>query len=52
MDKDSFDPRTFFYLHDLDGNGYWDEHELNALFQKELDKVYNETDPNDDPRER
>lgn len=35
-----FNPKTFFYLHDLDGNGYWDEHEVNALFLKELDKIY------------
>ncbi|EYC24464.1 hypothetical protein Y032_0013g1918 [Ancylostoma ceylanicum] len=52
MDKDSFDPRTFFALHDLNGDGYWNADELEALFQKELEKVYNETDPDDDPRER
>ncbi|PIO77756.1 EF hand [Teladorsagia circumcincta] len=52
MDKDNFDPRTFFALHDLNGDGYWNADELEALFQKELEKVYNETDPDDDPRER
>ncbi|KAK5984410.1 NUCB1 [Trichostrongylus colubriformis] len=52
MDKDNFDPRTFFNLHDLNGDGFWNADELEALFQKELDKVYNETDPDDDPRER
>ncbi|BES98595.1 Nucleobindin [Nesidiocoris tenuis] len=35
-----FNPKAFFYLHDLDGNGYWDEQEVNALFLKELDKIY------------
>ncbi|KAK6031166.1 EF hand [Ostertagia ostertagi] len=52
MDKDNFDPRTFFALHDLNGDGFWNADELEALFQKELEKVYNETDPDDDPRER
>lgn len=52
MDKDNFDPRTFFALHDLNGDGYWNAEELEALFLKELGKVYNETDPDDDPRER
>ncbi|KJH44129.1 hypothetical protein DICVIV_09846 [Dictyocaulus viviparus] len=52
MDKDSFNPRTFFALHDLNGDGYWNEDELEALFQVELEKVYNETNPDDDPRER
>ncbi|CAJ0610220.1 unnamed protein product [Cylicocyclus nassatus] len=52
MDKDNFDPRTFFALHDLNGDGYWNADELEALFQKELEKLYNETNPDDDPRER
>ena len=53
MEGNEFDPKTFFALHDLDGNGYWDEMEIEALFQRELDKVYNESTPNeDDMRER
>ncbi|VDP16981.1 unnamed protein product [Heligmosomoides polygyrus] len=52
MDKDNFDPRTFFALHDLNGDGYWNAEELEALFQKELEKMYNDTNPDDDPRER
>jgi hypothetical protein len=52
MDKDNFDPKTFFALHDLNGDGLWNEDELEALFQIELEKVYNETNPDDDPRER
>lgn len=52
MDKDNFDPRTFFALHDLNGDGMWSIEELEALFQTELDKVYNDTNPDDDPRER
>uniref|UniRef100_A0A1I7ST02 EF-hand domain-containing protein n=1 Tax=Bursaphelenchus xylophilus TaxID=6326 RepID=A0A1I7ST02_BURXY len=52
MEKDNFDPRTFFALHDLNGDGYWNDDELEALFQIELSKLYNETDPDDDPREK
>ncbi|CAD6184999.1 unnamed protein product [Caenorhabditis auriculariae] len=52
LDKDSFNPRTFFALHDLNGDGYWNDIELEALFQLELEKMYNDTNPDDDPRER
>lgn len=52
MDKQAFDPRSFFALHDLNGDGFWSEEELEALFQLELEKVYNETNPDDDPKER
>ena len=52
MDKENFDARTFFALHDLNGDGFWSESELEALFQIELQKVYNDTNPDDDPRER
>jgi hypothetical protein len=52
MKGNEFDPKTFFNLHDLDGNGQWDEMELEALFQNELDKMYNSTNPEDDMRER
>lgn len=36
----------------MNGDGYWNDDELEALFQIELEKVYNETDPDDDPKER
>jgi nucleobindin len=39
-------------LADLDGNGYWDADEVKALFQKELDKMYDPNAPEDDMRER
>lgn len=52
MDKESYDPKTFFRYHDLNGDGFWSEDELEALFQIELEKVYNETNPDDDPKER
>lgn len=41
-----------FFLVDLDGNGYWDEMEVKALFKKELDKMYDPNAPEDDINER
>ena len=52
MNSEDFDPKTFFHLHDLDGNGYWDENEVKALFQKQLDKMYDPNAPEDDLNER
>ncbi|XP_011865542.1 PREDICTED: nucleobindin-2 isoform X2 [Vollenhovia emeryi] len=52
MEAQEFDPKTFFYLHDLDGNGFWDQDEVKALFLKELDKLYTEGAPEDDTYER
>merc|ERR1719462_646135 len=52
MDPQDFDPRTFFAMHDLDGNGQWDENEVRVLFKKELDKAYDPNAPEDDMRER
>lgn len=39
-------------MHDLDGNNFWDQTEVKALFVKELDKVYQSGLPEDDMRER
>jgi len=52
MDNQEFNPRTFFHLHDLDGNGFWDPDEVKALFLKELDKMYTPGAAEDDMRER
>ncbi|XP_069953783.1 nucleobindin-2 isoform X2 [Cherax quadricarinatus] len=52
MQPEDFDPKTFFHLHDLDGNGFWDEMEVKALFKKELDKMYDPNAPEDDINER
>ncbi|XP_011145754.1 nucleobindin-2 isoform X2 [Harpegnathos saltator] len=52
MENQEFNPKTFFYLHDLDGNGFWDQDEVKALFLKELDKIYSEGSPEDDIYER
>lgn len=50
--QQDFDPKTFFMLHDIDGNGLWDQEEVKALFIKELDKMYQAGAPEDDMRER
>ncbi|XP_058607796.1 nucleobindin-2b [Onychostoma macrolepis] len=48
LDPNDFDPKTFFNLHDTNGDGYFDEQELEALFTKELEKVYDPTHEEDD----
>lgn len=52
LEEDQFNPNTFFQLHDTDSDGFLNEFEIEALFQIELDKIYNTTDPNYDPKER
>lgn len=52
MEANDFDPKKFFMMHDVDGNGFWDEMEVKALFKTELDKVYQQGLPEDDMRER
>jgi len=52
MDAKDWDPKTFFAMHDLDGNGQWDETEVRILFKKELDKAYDPNNPEDDMKER
>ncbi|VDK44598.1 unnamed protein product [Anisakis simplex] len=52
LEKDNYDPRTFFALHDLNGDGFWSTDELDTLFESELQKLYNETDPDDDQLEK
>ncbi|KAM7415088.1 hypothetical protein PAMA_019763 [Pampus argenteus] len=48
LDPADFDPKTFFKLHDSNGDGVFDESELEALFTKELEKVYNPNNEEDD----
>ncbi|XP_059191331.1 nucleobindin-2-like [Centropristis striata] len=48
MDPENFDPKTFFKMHDSNGDGFFDESELEALFTKELEKVYNPENEEDD----
>ncbi|TTR52332.1 Nucleobindin-2 [Bagarius yarrelli] len=48
LDPDDFDPKTFFNLHDANGDGFFDEQELESLFTKELEKIYDPTNEEDD----
>ncbi|XP_066540739.1 nucleobindin-2b [Hoplias malabaricus] len=48
LDPDDFEPKTFFNLHDTNGDGYFDEQELEALFTKELEKLYDPKREEDD----
>ena len=52
LDPNEFQPRTFFKMHDINGDGFLDEEEIEALFQKELDQVYDPNSPEDDMNER
>ncbi|XP_077592782.1 nucleobindin-2-like [Stigmatopora nigra] len=47
LDPDDFDPKTFFKMHDNNGDGFFDENELEALFTKELEKVYDSKNDED-----
>ncbi|XP_076116084.1 nucleobindin-2-like isoform X1 [Mytilus galloprovincialis] len=52
LDPNDFEPKTFFQMHDINGDGFLDEEEIEALFQKELDQVYDPNAPEDDMNER
>ncbi|CAH2325440.1 nucleobindin-2 isoform X1 [Pelobates cultripes] len=48
LDPTDFNPKTFFKLHDTNSDGFLDEQELEALFTKELEKVYDPKNEEDD----
>ncbi|XP_063798534.1 nucleobindin-2-like isoform X2 [Pseudophryne corroboree] len=48
LDPNDFNAKTFFNLHDTNGDGILDEQELEALFTKELEKVYDPKNEEDD----
>ncbi|KAM6451990.1 nucleobindin-1 isoform 1-T3 [Liasis olivaceus] len=48
LDPSEFNPKTFFKLHDTNSDGVLDEQELEALFTKELEKVYDPRNEEDD----
>ena len=47
MRAEDWNPKTFFAMHDLNGDNFWDEDEIRVLFRKELDKGNLFTLPND-----
>lgn len=40
FDKESFNPKTFFKLHDLNGDNEWDPFELEAVFEREVEALF------------
>uniref|UniRef100_A0A8C6SIR6 Nucleobindin 2a n=1 Tax=Neogobius melanostomus TaxID=47308 RepID=A0A8C6SIR6_9GOBI len=48
LDPEDFDPKTFFNIHDTNGDGFFDDQELEALFTKELEKIYDPANEEDD----
>lgn len=52
MNKDNFNIRTFFNLHDLDDNGFLDEYEVKILVENEVLSKYDTTAPDFDPHEK
>lgn len=51
MPRQEFDPKVFFQMHDLNGDGFLDQEEVEALLSIEVRKLYNEKDPNFDRNE-
>ncbi|XP_072047948.1 nucleobindin-2-like isoform X2 [Amphiura filiformis] len=47
LDPNDFNPKTFFALHDTNGDKKLDMFELEALFIKEVDKIYKDADEAD-----
>lgn len=51
LNPEDFDPKTFFKLHDINGDNVLDPTEVEALFTKEIAKMYDPNNPEDDMRE-
>ncbi|KFM74056.1 Nucleobindin-1, partial [Stegodyphus mimosarum] len=51
MPKEEFNPRTFFAMHDVNGDGHLDVEEVEAILLPEVKKLYNPNNEEDDPAE-
>lgn len=52
MQGNEFDPRVFFAMHDVNGDGYLDEQEVEAILSLEIKKMYDpQNNIEDDPQE-
>ncbi|XP_022256961.1 nucleobindin-2-like [Limulus polyphemus] len=51
MPREEFDPRVFFFNADINGDGYLDEDEVEAILSLEVRKMYDPNNPEDDPVE-
>ncbi|CAH0386466.1 unnamed protein product [Bemisia tabaci] len=52
MNFQDFNPTLFFRLHDMNNDGALDEHEVKALFIREISTLYKKEDPDFDPAEK
>lgn len=52
MNRENFNVKTFFHLHDLDGNGFLDEYETKVLLENEVLDAYDPAAPDFDPKVR
>jgi len=52
MRGEVFEPKAFFALHDINGDGAWDAEEVEALFEHELKKMYDKEATEDDMLEK
>ncbi|XP_013780091.1 nucleobindin-2-like isoform X2 [Limulus polyphemus] len=48
MPREEFDPKVFFSMHDINGDGYLDEDEVEAILNLEVKKMYDPNNPEDD----
>ncbi|XP_035218489.1 nucleobindin-2-like isoform X2 [Stegodyphus dumicola] len=51
MPREEFNPRTFFAMHDVNGDGHLDVEEVEAILLPEVKKLYNPNNEEDDPAE-
>ena len=51
MQKVNFKSSSLIYFLDINGDGFIDAYELEAIFQPELDKIWDPKNPEDDMRE-
>ncbi|XP_075675953.1 nucleobindin-2-like isoform X2 [Dermatophagoides pteronyssinus] len=51
MPEQEFDPKIFFHMHDINGDGFLDQEEVESILSIEVKKLYNENDPSYDRNE-
>ncbi|GFQ66566.1 nucleobindin-2 [Trichonephila clavata] len=51
MPREEFNPKTFFAMHDINGDGHLDVEEVEAILIPEVRKLYNPNNEEDDPME-
>lgn len=51
MPREEFNPKIFFTMHDVNGDGFLDPQEVEAILSVEIRKMYSEKNAEDDPNE-